>query len=169
MRNFEYVMPKSIGEASTACAEKGAALKAAGVDLLDLMKGYVATPSKVVNLLAVSGLRDITSQKDGTHIGALVTLAQIADAKELPAVLVEAAAEAATPQVRNVGTVGGNLCQRPRCWYFRNDAIACFKKGGMVVRRATARIATTRSSTRRRARSFIRRISRPLSSRSEPA
>ncbi len=130
MKNFEYVLPKSVDEASTACAEKGVALKAAGVDLLDLMKGYVSTPSKVVNLLAVPGLRDITAKKDGTHIGALVTLAQLADAKDLPRVLIEAAGEAATPQVRNVATVGGNLCQRPRCWYFRNDAIPCFKKGG---------------------------------------
>jgi len=130
MKNFEYVLPKSVEEASTACAEKGAALKAAGVDLLDLMKGYVATPSKVVNLLAVPGMRDIAVGRGDAYIGALVTLAQLAEAKSLPRALVEAAGEAATPQVRNVATVGGNLCQRPRCWYFRNDAISCFKKGG---------------------------------------
>lgn len=130
MKNFEYVLPKSVDEASKAAAEKGARLKAAGVDLLDEMKAYVATPDKVVNLLTVPGMRDIADHKDGTRVGALVTLAQIAAADGLPAVLRQAADEAATPQVRNVATVGGNLAQRPRCWYFRSDAFACSKKGG---------------------------------------
>jgi xanthine dehydrogenase YagS FAD-binding subunit len=130
MKNFEYVMPKSVAEASEAGAQKGARLKAAGMDLLDEMKAYVATPDKLVNLLTVPGMRDIADQKDGTHVGALVTLAQIAAADGLPAVLRQAADEAATPQVRNVATVGGNLAQRPRCWYYRSDAFTCSKKGG---------------------------------------
>ncbi len=130
MKNFEYVLPKSVDEASKAAAEKGARLKAAGVDLLDEMKSYVAQPDKVVNLLSVKGMRDIASQKDGTHIGALVTLAQVAAATDLPHALVEAADEAATPQVRNVATVGGNLAQRPRRWYWRSEAFTCLRKGG---------------------------------------
>ncbi|MBI2930293.1 MAG: FAD binding domain-containing protein [Planctomycetes bacterium] len=131
MKNFEYVLPGSLEEASKAAADGGAKLKAAGVDLLDEMKNTVATPDKVVNLLSVGGMREIVRTKDGWRVGALVTLAQLADSR-LPAAITAAAGEAATPQIRNVATVGGNLCQRPRCWYYRNRAYACLRKGGTV-------------------------------------
>jgi xanthine dehydrogenase YagS FAD-binding subunit len=132
MRNFAYVLPESIDQALTAAKEKGAVIKAGGIDLLDLMKGDIIRPEKLVNLLTVKGptLREISRKDDGLHIGALVTLADLAVHPEAPAVLAEAAGLAATPQIRNVATVGGNIAQRPRCWYFRSNTFPCARKEG---------------------------------------
>jgi xanthine dehydrogenase YagS FAD-binding subunit len=132
MQNFAYVLPESIAEAQAAAAEKGAVIKAGGIDLLDLMKGDIIRPQRLVNLLTVKGpaLRAITVQEDGLHIGALATLAELAAHAEAPPVLAEAAGAAATPQIRNVATVGGNLAQRPRCWYFRSHTFPCARKEG---------------------------------------
>jgi len=132
MRNFAYVLPESIDQALTAAQEKGAVIKAGGIDLLDLMKGDIIRPERLVNLLTVKGpaLREIARKDDGLHVGALVTLADLAASKEAPAVLAEAAGAAATPQIRNVATVGGNIAQRPRCWYFRSNTFPCARKEG---------------------------------------
>ena len=129
MKRFEYVQPATVKEAARAAAEAGTLLKAAGVDGLDLMKSYVATPDRVVNLLNVGGLRALRAGPEGVRIGALVTLARLADAA-VPDALRDAAARAATPQIRNVATVAGNLCQRPRCWYFRSGHFRCRRRGG---------------------------------------
>ena len=86
-----------------------------------------------VNLLAAEGARHVRAEGKELRVGALATLADLAaspDARRGWAALAEAAAGAATPQVRNVATVGGNLCQRPRCWYFRSPDFLCLKKGG---------------------------------------
>lgn len=105
-----------------------------GQDLLTTMKGYITRPPRVVNLKTIPGLSQIGG--DGQHgltIGAEVTLTQLADHPEVKTSfpgLVEAAHSIATPQIRNIGTVGGNLCQRPRCWYFRLENVKCLKKGG---------------------------------------
>jgi xanthine dehydrogenase YagS FAD-binding subunit len=132
MRNFAYVLPESIEQAQAAAKEKGAVLKAGGIDLLDLMKGDIIQPEKLVNLLTIKGpaLREISRKEDGLHIGALATLAELAAHAEAPAVLAHAAGQAATPQIRNVATVGGNLAQRPRCWYFRRNTFPCARKEG---------------------------------------
>jgi xanthine dehydrogenase YagS FAD-binding subunit len=132
MRNFAYVLPESIDQAQRAAKEKGALLKAGGIDLLDLMKGDIIQPDRLVNLLSVKGpeLRAITRKDDGLHIGALATLADLAAHAEAPPVLAHAAGSAATPQIRNVATVGGNIAQRPRCWYFRSATFPCARKGG---------------------------------------
>jgi xanthine dehydrogenase YagS FAD-binding subunit len=134
MKPFDYVTAKSAGEAAKLLAEGGkeCRLKASGIDLLDEMKAYVATPSRLVNLRGAKGLDAIADHKDGTRIGALVTLAKLGEAFRDGAlgVLGAAAREAATPQIRNVATVGGNLCQRPRCWYYRLADVPCRKKGG---------------------------------------
>jgi xanthine dehydrogenase YagS FAD-binding subunit len=132
MRNFAYVLPESIEQAQLAAKEKGAVLKAGGIDLLDLMKSDIIQPHKLVNLLTVTGpqLREISRKEDGLHIGALATLAQLAAHAEAPPVLAHASAAAATPQIRNVATVGGNIAQRPRCWYFRSSTFPCARKGG---------------------------------------
>jgi len=132
MRNFAYVLPESIEQAQQAAKDKGAVLKAGGIDLLDLMKGDIIQPQKLVNLLTVKGpaLRAISVKEDGLHIGALATLADLAAHAEAPAVLAHAAGSAATPQIRNVATVGGNIAQRPRCWYFRSATFPCARKGG---------------------------------------
>src|SRR3954453_5213775 len=132
MRNFAYVLPESLAEAQLAVKEKGAVFKAGGIDLLDLMKGDIIHPEKLVNLLTVKGpaLREISLKEDGLHIGALVTLADLAAHKDAPPALADAAGAAATPQIRNVATVGGNIAQRPRCWYFRSATFPCARKGG---------------------------------------
>lgn len=94
------------------------------------MKGYTLAPEVLVNLQGVPGLGRIERHGEEFHLGALVTLAEIGAHKDLPPVLRQAAHEAATPQIRNMASLGGNLCQRPRCWYFRNQHYPCLKKGG---------------------------------------
>ena len=98
------------------------------------MKDYLVRPSRVVNLKHIPGLNQIKSDgKGGLAIGALVTISQLeqdAVVRKLFPGLSEAAHSIATPQIRNLGTVGGNLCQRPRCWYFRLEDTVCLKKGG---------------------------------------
>jgi len=133
MNRFEYVRAGSAPEAAALLAEKREAmLKASGTDLLDRMKSFIDTPSRVVSLLGAAGLNEITVKGETTRVGALVTLAQLAEKiNQGPlAALGHAAGEAATPQIRNVATVGGNLCQRPRCWYYRLGEVPCLKKGG---------------------------------------
>jgi xanthine dehydrogenase YagS FAD-binding subunit len=132
MQNFAYVLPETLDQATAAAQEKGAVLKAGGIDLLDLMKGDVIRPERLVNLLSVKapGMREIAVKDDGLHIGALVTLAQLAEHPEVPGVLAIASGLAGTPQIRNVATVGGNLAQRVRCWWFRSATFPCARKEG---------------------------------------
>jgi xanthine dehydrogenase YagS FAD-binding subunit len=126
MQPFEYASPATAEQAAAllaASAGKAAAL-AGGSDLLALMKDGVETPERLVNLKAIRELRGIRYTPDtGFRIGAMATVAELAaDAAvrwELP-VLSDAAGRVAGPQIRNLATVGGNLCQRPRCWYYRN-------------------------------------------------
>jgi xanthine dehydrogenase YagS FAD-binding subunit len=105
-----------------------------GQDLLTTMKSFITRPPRVVNLKTIPGLGQIAGDgQQGLTIGAEVTITQLADhpevSKGFPG-LVEAAHSIATPQIRNMGTVGGNLCQRPRCWYYRLENVKCLKKGG---------------------------------------
>ena len=125
MIRFEYVSPNSVKQAlgllSTNWGE--AEILAGGTDLLALMKDYVVTPKRVINIKQLPGMHAISAERDELRIGALVTLDRIADAAQIrrdyPA-LAQCVADAASPQIRNMATIGGNLCQRPRCWYFRN-------------------------------------------------
>jgi xanthine dehydrogenase YagS FAD-binding subunit len=132
MNRFEWVNATTVDQALSSVTE-GAAFKAGGVDLLDLMKDGIASPTRLVNIRQVSGLDQISEDQTGLRIGPLVTITQI---EEHPAVqkkyaaLSEAASRIATPQIRHMGTVGGNLVQRPRCWYFRSEDFHCRKKGG---------------------------------------
>lgn len=109
-------------------------IKAGGIDLLDLLKEGLLTPSGIINIQALPNMDQIVNDvKAGLRIGPLVTLAQIAADKSLQrshTALVDAASHVATPQIRNVATIGGNLLQRPKCWYFRHEAFQCLKKGG---------------------------------------
>ena len=132
MRNFAYVLPDTVEAASREALVEGARLKAGGVDLLDLMKAGIIAPDRLVNLgnLRAPGLREVGVKDDGIHIGALVTLAQLAATPALPDVLTAAAGKAATPQIRNLATVGGNLAQRVRCWWFRSATFPCARKEG---------------------------------------
>lgn len=129
MKRFAYVQATEVAQA----ARPGAVLKAGGVDLLGLVKERLLAPDRIVNLLSIDALHQIVEAKDGTRIGALVTLSELASHDGVAAAhgaLQAAAAHTATPQVRNQATVGGNLLQRPRCWYFRNPDMKCLKKGG---------------------------------------
>src|SRR6266849_2410210 len=142
MKAFEWMNATSVPEAINALksapppddVDDAARPIAGGQDLLTTMKDYITRPTRVVNLKGIRGLDKIASEgKGGLRIGALVTINQL---EENPIVrrsfpgLSEAAHSIATPQIRNLGTVGGNLCQRPRCWYFRLEEVICLKKGG---------------------------------------
>ena len=151
MNAFQWTEPGTIAEAlghgSTTAAEAAlvaggkkqgdvTVFKAGGVDLLDLMKDGILAPTKLVSLRALPGLDQIKEDaKVGVRIGPLVTLAQLDThpllRKNYRAVA-DAAGHSATPQIRNAATIGGNLLQRPRCWYFRNEQFVCLKKGGAV-------------------------------------
>jgi len=122
---FEYVSPNSVKQAlGLLSANWGEAeILAGGTDLLALMKDNVVAPKRVVNIKELPGMHAISTERDELLIGSLVTLDRIADAPQIrrdyPA-LAQCVADAASPQIRNMATIGGNLCQRPRCWYFRN-------------------------------------------------
>ncbi len=109
-------------------------LKAGGIDLLDLMKEGLLEPGRIVNLRDIPELARISEEPDGTlRIGSMVTLAQLAAdpaVRARHAALADAAGRSASPQIRHVATIGGNLLQRPRCWYFRSLHHHCARKGG---------------------------------------
>ncbi len=134
MRSFEHVNAPDIKTAVALLREASAEAIAGGTDLLGELKARVRSPKRLVNLKTLSQLRQISySQKSGLKIGALVTLAQIEHhpvIRERFSLLAQAASSAATPQLRHLGTVGGNLCQKPRCWYYRNKLFRCWLKGG---------------------------------------
>lgn len=133
MKAFDYAVAKNMKGALEAM-QRGYHPKAAGIDLLDLLKERIAPTDKVVSLHKLSGLKGIREDEDGALvIGALTTLQELADDARIQRdfkVLAHAAGDAATPQVRALATAGGNLCQRPRCWYFRSLEHPCLKRGG---------------------------------------
>jgi xanthine dehydrogenase YagS FAD-binding subunit len=130
---FTYVSPKTRAELMAQAVTPGAVLHAGGTDLLGCLRDGVFQASKVVSLNGLKELRGIEPTREGgLRIGALTTLAEIAEhptIRERYPALAQGAASAASPQLRNQGTLGGNLCQRPRCWYFRGD-FHCLRKGG---------------------------------------
>jgi xanthine dehydrogenase YagS FAD-binding subunit len=149
MKAFEWMSPSTLDDAVSALKTAPGFVDpddaprpiAGGQDLLTTMKDYITRPARVVNLKSIRGLDRIADDgKGGLRVGALVTLTQL---EEHPVVhrnfpgLAEAAHSIATPQIRNLGTVGGNLCQRPRCWYFRLEEAVCLKKGGSECFAAT--------------------------------
>jgi xanthine dehydrogenase YagS FAD-binding subunit len=132
MKNFDYVRPTTVREAVSAAAQPGAAYLAAGTNLLDLMKGGVTKPDRLVDITHLPGLDRIEDLSDGSvRIGALVRNADLAHdrnfARRFPAVA-EALLSGASAQLRNAATVGGNLLQRTRCSYFYDPASACNKR-----------------------------------------
>jgi len=123
MEGFAYATPKSREEVVRLLgAEEGAAILAGGTDLLSLMKDYVVSPRLLVSLRAVAGLAGIEVGDEEVRIGAMTRLADLVEDTtvrgELPALL-QAAEGIRSPQMLDMGTVGGELCQRPRCWYYR--------------------------------------------------
>ena len=131
MKAFRYERAKTVEAAVAATAAGGAVLKANGLDVLDRLKERIDEPERVVTLIDVPGLDKIEAlEGGGIRIGALVTLADLAASKvALPRALVAAASEAASPQLRNRATVGGNLCQHTRCGYYRVKSFDCLKRG----------------------------------------
>ena len=131
--NFAYVRAQSTQEAMGHLASEGSYIHAGGTDLLGCLRDEVFEAQKVVSITRLVELEGIRSTADGgLRIGALTKIADIAASPEIGTLypgLAQAAAEVASPQLRNQGTLGGNLCQRPRCWYFRGQ-FHCAKKGG---------------------------------------
>ncbi len=125
MEAFEYARPKSTEEAIKllAGAEGGALVLAGGTDLISLMKDGVTSPKRLVSLQHVKELKEISfNEESGLRLGAGVTLEELienAEVREHYPALVQAAEGVRSPQIRSTGTVGGDLCQRPRCWYYR--------------------------------------------------
>ncbi len=135
MRNFQFLQPNSIDEAVSLLAGQpdGSRPIAGGSDLLSEMKDGLVNPERLVSLAGLDELKSISQTSNGTMLGAMVTIAEIAENEVIRAgytALAQAAAGLATPQIRNVGTLGGNLNQRPRCWYYRHPLTVCLKKGG---------------------------------------
>jgi xanthine dehydrogenase YagS FAD-binding subunit len=133
LNNFSYIRPKTLKEAVKELSVKGAGLHAGGTDLLGCLRDHVFDIRKMVSISGLKELEGIKGVADGKmRIGAMTTISQVAGdsaIKEHYAALAQAAAEVASPQLRNQGTLGGNLCQKPRCWYYRGE-FNCLRKGG---------------------------------------
>jgi xanthine dehydrogenase YagS FAD-binding subunit len=140
MKTFENIDVKSVKEAVALLQKfhqqkKGAAVVGGGSEYLQLMKDHVVEPDYVINLKTIPGLDYIKEERGGFRIGALVKLADLEEhpvIREKLLILSDAAGVAASPQIRNAGTIAGNICQRPFCWYFRSSNFTCLRKGGQV-------------------------------------
>jgi xanthine dehydrogenase YagS FAD-binding subunit len=134
VKAFAYVNPTSEREALSALKIDGIALPlAGGQDLLARMKDYVTQADRLVNVKAALDGSIVASSGGGVRIGAAVKIVDLATStlvRRLYPAVTEAAGLVGTPQIRHQGTVGGNINQRPRCWYFRNEEFVCYKKGG---------------------------------------
>lgn len=133
MPNFAYVRPRSIKETIQHLSSDGARIHAGGTDLLGCFRDDIFGAKKLVSLSQLKDLQGIRMTKDGgLRIGTLATITEVANNKMIqeryPA-LAKAASEVASPQLRNQGTMGGNICQKPRCWYYRGE-FHCLRKGG---------------------------------------
>ena len=139
MQPFEYANPGSVKEAVGMLGSQWGEVDvlAGGTDLISMMKEYLATPKRVVNIKNIKELEGIQKTATGIRIGALVTmdeLAKNADVKAAAKSLSDAAAGIPSPQIRHMGTVGGDLCQRPRCWYYRQGfGLLAMKDGKSLV------------------------------------
>jgi xanthine dehydrogenase YagS FAD-binding subunit len=131
--NFSYIRPRSLDEAIRYLSLDGARAHAGGTDLLGCLRDHVFSVSTIVSIAGLKELRGIaTTPAGGLRIGSLTTIAEIVRHPVIRSnyrALSMAAAEVASPQLRNQGTIGGNLCQKPRCWYYRGE-FHCLRKGG---------------------------------------
>jgi xanthine dehydrogenase YagS FAD-binding subunit len=137
MRTFTNANPRDLQQAVTLSQQahrdgRSASFTGGGSDLLGMVKERLVTPDVLVNLKTIKGLDQVTQAAGAVNIGGLITLDTLSRhplVHKQYAVLAEAAGSVATPQIRNVGTLAGNVCQRPWCWYFRNG-FPCYKAGG---------------------------------------
>src|SRR5690242_350350 len=145
MKAFQYATPTSDRQAVGLLGNSWdeAAVFAGGTDLLSLMKDDVVSPKRLVNIKQVPGLDKVRVDSSGLHIGALARIQDFADNVEVQRrypLLAWAADEAASPQIRHMATMGGNMCQRPRCWYFRNGfGLLGMKDGKSLVEQGDSR------------------------------
>ena len=133
MKPFEYVSPKTVDQAVAALNAENAFPLGGGMDLVTSLQENLIEADRLVNLKSIEGMRYIQADASGLRVGATTTITEIADHPTIRGhytALAEAAETVGSPQIRNVGTIGGNLCQRPRCWYFRSELHHCLKKGG---------------------------------------
>jgi len=129
---FSYVRAESLDQAVKHLLSDRAVIHAGGTDLLPCLRDHVLDAGKVVSLSGLTNLRGMKKSDGGLRIGALTTISEVAQdslVKERYTALSQAASQVASPQLRNQGTLGGNLCQKPRCWYYRGDFL-CLRKGG---------------------------------------
>jgi xanthine dehydrogenase YagS FAD-binding subunit len=133
MKSFGYAAPKTLKEATELLSDTWGKTEilAGGTDLVTSLKQGLTTPDRVVSLKNIAELKGIKADRNSVQIGAMTTLGELAEDKAIkqhfPS-LVAAAEGVGSPQLLSVGTVGGDLCQRPRCWYFRNSLLP--KEGG---------------------------------------
>ena len=136
MNPFQYREPSTMEDVvGLLTAYADAQVIAGGIDLLGEMKDDVASPGVLLGLAGVPGLTEIREGPTGITIGGMATITAIEQhpgIRQRYTALAEAAERLATPQIRNVGTLAGNLCQRPRCWYYKNPLTPCLKRGGDV-------------------------------------
>jgi xanthine dehydrogenase YagS FAD-binding subunit len=139
MQAFGYSNPSTVQEAVGMLGARWGDVDvlAGGTDLISLMKEYIHTPKRVVNIKSIKELGGISKAATGLRIGATVTLEELAtnaDVKAMFPSLRQAAEGVTSPQIRNMGTVGGDLCQRPRCWYYRQGfGLLAMKDGKSLV------------------------------------
>jgi xanthine dehydrogenase YagS FAD-binding subunit len=130
---FAYVRPRNIEQAVSHLSEEGARVHAGGTDLLGCLRDHIFPVTKLVSIGGLAELHGIESTADGgLRIGALTTITEVSRhplVRERYTALARGASEVASPQLRNQGTIGGNLCQKPRCWYYRGE-FNCLRKGG---------------------------------------
>ena len=137
MKAFTNANPRNLPQAvklldQAQAARHEAAIAGGGSDLLGMVKERLVNPDVIIHLRSIKGLDQVAQESGGARIGGQITLDSLAShplVRRQYAVLAEAAETVATPQIRNVGTLAGNVCQRPWCWYFRNG-FPCFKAGG---------------------------------------
>ena len=144
MNRFQYVRPNSAEEAVSLLGNDFSKVKilAGGLDLIGEMKQHLVEPETVVSISGLDELKTIQDDGDKIRIGAGVTLCEIARHESIRkryTALAEAASQVGSPQIRHAGTLGGNLCQRPRCWYYRDETYSCLKKGGRLCYSITGR------------------------------
>jgi len=137
MKNFAFVRARSVKEAvlSLGTDWNEAAVMSGGTDLIGEMKNYIYSPDKVVNLRAISDLKYITEDGNSIKVGAMTSITAVETDSLIMnnfTALSKAAGLVASPQLRNMGTIAGNICQRPRCWYYRDSEIKCLRKGGRL-------------------------------------
>jgi len=139
MRSFSNANPKNVRDAVALLSQarqqgRSASIVGGGSDLLGMVKEHLVAPDVLVNLKAIRGLDQIETQHGNVKIGGLITLDNLSRDQRIRkeyTVLAEAAEQVGTPQIRNAGTLAGNVCQRPWCWYFRNG-FPCLKNGGKI-------------------------------------